>query len=286
MEGAFGVTIALIDIEPCETERRCSRSQVDSGGPAPVPEWEKVCSIVAWDALLRHCEITQARASTPIPLRSVRPSLTQEATTDATPPCCIPASTVMRARSRLRPSSPVSPPNPSAHSSTLYPPTPQPPHSSHASLLNGLSLSTSSSVRLSLHRAYRVLVGILSQEGRYAFPERRNWAAGGGSWKMARNTEERSSNWRCWRITCIRREYGLIAFASHALSASLRGLKYVTRFSHSLTIQRIRLGNADVHTVVTLMDEIRLFRRLPMEPRFVLIIGNRSKTSSRLRLRS
>ena len=38
MEGAFGVTIALIDIEPCETERRCSRSQVDSGGPAPVPE--------------------------------------------------------------------------------------------------------------------------------------------------------------------------------------------------------------------------------------------------------
>ena len=62
MEGAFGVTIALIDIEPCETERRCSRSQVDSGGPAPVPEWEKVwSSIVAWDALLRHCEITQAR---------------------------------------------------------------------------------------------------------------------------------------------------------------------------------------------------------------------------------
>ena len=126
MEGAFGVTIALIDIEPCETERRCSRSQVDSGGPAPVPEWEKVCSIVAWDALLRHCEITQARASTPIPLRSVRPSLTQEATTDATPPCCIPASTVMRARSRLRPSSHVSPPNPSAHSSTLYPPLQHP----------------------------------------------------------------------------------------------------------------------------------------------------------------
>ena len=61
MEGAFGVTIALIDIEPCETERRCSRSQVDSGGPAPVPEWEKVCSIVAWGALLRHCEIAQAR---------------------------------------------------------------------------------------------------------------------------------------------------------------------------------------------------------------------------------
>ena len=192
----------------------------------------------------------------------------------------------MRARSRLRPSSPVSPPNPSAHSSTLYPPTPQPPHSSHASLLNGLSLSTSSSVRLSLHRAYRVLVGILSQEGRYAFPERRNWAAGGGSWKMACNTEERSSNWRCWRITCIRREYGLIAFASHTSSASLRGLKYVSRFTNSLTIQRIRFGKTDVHMDVTLTDEIRRFPRLQMGPRFVLVIGNRSKTSSRLQLRS
>ena len=42
--------------------------------------------------------------------------------------------------------------------------------------------------------------------------------------------------------------------AGDALSASLRGLKYVSRFFHSLLIQRIRFVKADVHTVVTLMD--------------------------------
>ena len=37
IEGACGVTSALIGIERCETERRRSRSDADSGGPAPVP---------------------------------------------------------------------------------------------------------------------------------------------------------------------------------------------------------------------------------------------------------
>jgi len=35
IEGACGVTSALIGIERCETERRRSRSDADSGGPAP-----------------------------------------------------------------------------------------------------------------------------------------------------------------------------------------------------------------------------------------------------------
>jgi hypothetical protein len=37
MEGACGVTSELIGIERCETERRRSRSDADSGGPAPGP---------------------------------------------------------------------------------------------------------------------------------------------------------------------------------------------------------------------------------------------------------
>lgn len=37
MDGAWGVTSALMGIERCETERRRSRSDADSGGPAPVP---------------------------------------------------------------------------------------------------------------------------------------------------------------------------------------------------------------------------------------------------------
>ena len=37
MEGACGVTRALIGIERCETERRRSGSDADSGGPAPPP---------------------------------------------------------------------------------------------------------------------------------------------------------------------------------------------------------------------------------------------------------
>jgi hypothetical protein len=37
MEGACGVTSALIGIERCEIERRRSRSDADSGGPAPGP---------------------------------------------------------------------------------------------------------------------------------------------------------------------------------------------------------------------------------------------------------
>jgi hypothetical protein len=37
MEGACGVTSALIGIERCEIERRRSRSDANSGGPAPGP---------------------------------------------------------------------------------------------------------------------------------------------------------------------------------------------------------------------------------------------------------
>jgi hypothetical protein len=37
MEGACGVTSALMGIERCETERRRSRSEADSGGPVPPP---------------------------------------------------------------------------------------------------------------------------------------------------------------------------------------------------------------------------------------------------------
>jgi hypothetical protein len=37
IEGACGVTRALIGIERCEIERRRSRSDADSGGPAPGP---------------------------------------------------------------------------------------------------------------------------------------------------------------------------------------------------------------------------------------------------------
>lgn len=36
MDGACGVTSALMGIERCETERRRSRSDADSGGPALV----------------------------------------------------------------------------------------------------------------------------------------------------------------------------------------------------------------------------------------------------------
>ncbi len=37
MDGACGVTSALMGIERCEIERRRSRSDADSGGPAPLP---------------------------------------------------------------------------------------------------------------------------------------------------------------------------------------------------------------------------------------------------------
>ena len=115
-------------------------------------------------------------------------------TTGATPPA-----TVIRARLRKASSilshSPRFPTKLRAHSSR-YPPTP--PTASLTPLLTELSsLSTYSSVQLSLHRraphhAYRVLIGILLQGGRYPFLERHNWTAGGTSWKTACDTEERS----------------------------------------------------------------------------------------------
>lgn len=37
IDGACGVTSALMGIERCETERRRSRSDADSGGPVPAP---------------------------------------------------------------------------------------------------------------------------------------------------------------------------------------------------------------------------------------------------------
>ena len=54
MEGACGVTSALIGIERCDTERRRSRSDADSGGPVLVPP-------VVWAAPERVEEGARAR---------------------------------------------------------------------------------------------------------------------------------------------------------------------------------------------------------------------------------
>ena len=84
--------------------------------------------------------------STPIPLRSFRPSSTQEAATRATPPCNIPASTVTR--SRLSPSSPnshVSPPSSA--------PTPFPAIHQHPNRLSHVTCNSSPSSPSSPHPA-------------------------------------------------------------------------------------------------------------------------------------
>ena len=87
---------------------------------------------------------------------------------------------------------------------------------------------------------------------------RNNWAAGGASWKVACDTEERSLGGSKLALlleeNMDKERVWSRSVASDVLPASLRGLKYVSRFSHSLLIQRIRFGKADVHTVVTLMD--------------------------------